>query len=493
MRKDNHFWHVVRKCIEKGNKVLILAHRGELIDQAADKLCTLGVDAQIEQASSYARSVWEPDCVVGTVQTLRGKRLESWPRDYFRLIVTDEAHHATATTYQAIYQHFNALHLGVTATADRADEDSLSDVFESVAFEYSLWDAMKAAHPGPYLCRLTFVQCDLQIDLRSVRTTAGDFNMGDLEARITPMVDSIANAIRQEIGDRKTIVFTPDVGSGMAIASALKSLWDHHGNPFKAEAVWGGDPERDNKIERFHKGEIKILCNCALLTEGFDCPDVSAIVFARPTKSRPLYAQMVGRGTRIATDKENCLIVDFDYLTAKHDLVKPVELFDTTHTDAEMLEIAMQMVHADKDLPLDEAIEKASRAKEERAKIRVVARQRSLKYGRVSYDPIAISDTFGIPWRGTGDLSINKCTQKQAELLTKFGVENADTMSKTRAKTMIDFLIQRRNAGLASMKQTSWLIAKGVPPEEARKMSFEDASKKLDQLFSRRTASVLEA
>ena len=160
------FGMITRKAIEKGNKVLILAHRGELIDQAAEKLCTLGVDAQIEQASSYARSVWEPDCVVGTVQTLRGKRLESWPRDYFRLIVTDEAHHATADTYQAIYEHFNALHLGVTATADRADEDSLSDVFESVAYEYSLWDAMRAPHPGPYLCRLTFVQCDLQIDLR---------------------------------------------------------------------------------------------------------------------------------------------------------------------------------------------------------------------------------------------------------------------------------------------------------------------------------------
>ena len=219
-------------------------------------------------------------------------------------------------------------------------------------------------------------------------------------------------------------------------------------HPFRAEAVWGNDPEREKKIEKFHKGEINILCNCALLTEGFDCKDVSAIVLCRPTKSRPLYAQMVGRGTRIATDKDNCLIVDFDYLTAKHDLVKPVELFDTTHTDAEMLEIAMQMVHADKDLPLDEAIEKASRAKEERAKIRVVARQRSLKYGRVSYDPIAISDTLGMPWRGTGDLSINKATQGQIDLLKKFGVENADTMSKTRAKTMIDFLIQRRNQGL---------------------------------------------
>ena len=387
---------------------MILAHRTELIQQAAEKLDLLGVDAAIEQGEQDARTLWQPDCVVGTVQSLRRARLTTWPRDYFKLIITDEAHHATAKSYQTIYNWFTARHLGVTATADRADDDSLSDVFESVAYEYSMWDAMRASHPGPYLCRLTFVQCDLQIDLRDIRTTAGDFNLGDLEARITPMVDSISNAIRQEIGTRKTIVFTPDIGSGQAIASALKSM------NLAAEAVWGNDPDREGKIRRLHSGETQVLCNCNLLTEGFDCKDVSAIVLCRPTKSRPLFAQMVGRGTRIANGKDNCLIVDFDYLTSKHDLVKATELFDTTCSDNEILDIAMELAKADKELSLDEAVEKAGRIKEERAIVRVKARQRDMKYRKVCYDPISVSDTFGIPWRGTGDISINKCSQAQA-------------------------------------------------------------------------------
>ena len=352
-------------------------------------------------------------------------------------------------------------------------------MFESVAYEYSMWDAMKAPHPGPYLCRLTFVQCDLQIDLRGIRTTGGDFNMGDLEERITPLVDSIANAIRQEIGTRKTLVFTPDVGSAQAIASALRSL------NFEAEAVWGNDPDRERKIRQLHSGKTQILVNCALLTEGFDCQDIAAVVLCRPTKSRPLYAQMVGRGTRIAQGKDNCLIVDFDYLTSKHDLVKPTELFDGTHTDSEMLDIAMDLAKKDKTLALDEAIEKAGRIKEERAIVRVKAREREMKYKKVSYDPLAVCDTFGLPWRGTGDAVAYKATEGQAKALKNMGIDNPESLSRTRAKTLLDMLFARRKANLATHKQVAWLLKMGVDAAEARAMSFENAKTKLDELFSR--------
>jgi superfamily II DNA or RNA helicase len=478
------FGMITRLTIQKGGRVLILAHRSELIQQAASKLDLLGVEAQVEQAGSYARSIWEPDCVVASVQTMRGKRLESWPRDYFRLIITDEAHHATADSYTAITRHFNsARHLGVTATADRADEDELSDIFQSVAYEYSLWDAMKSEYPGPYLCRLTFAQCDLQIDLRGLRKGKEDYTTADLEARITPLVDAIANAVRQEIGERKTIIFTPDVASTMALATALRSIG------LEADYVYGDDPARDGKIAKLRAGESQVIVNCALLTEGFDCPDISAIVLCRPTKSRPLYAQMIGRGTRIAPGKTDCLIVDFDFLTDKHDLVKPTDLFDGTHGDTEVLDIAMELALKDKQLPLDVAIERGEQIKRERALVRVRARQREVRYRKVSYDPLAVYDTLGLPWRGqkNADAISNRATEGQVRYLKNLGVENADSISRGRAKTLIDYLAARRAKGLATAKQVAWLIAKGTDPTDARTMTFDAARAALDQLFNERT------
>ncbi len=476
------FGMVTRKTIAKGGKVLILAHREELIQQADDKLSKLGIVSAIEKASCYARALFEPDCVIATVQTMQKKRLESWSPDYFRLIITDEAHHATAKSYQAIYKHFApAFHLGVTATADRADEDELSDVFESVAYELSLWDAMRAPPPGPYLCRIKFVQCDVQVDLRSIRTTGGDFNQGDLEEAIKPKIEILANAVRQEIDQRKTLIFTPDVGSGQGMASALSSLG------FKAEASWGADPERKRKIAELHAGNIQILCNCALLTEGFDCPDIAAIVLCRPTQSRPLYAQMVGRGTRMAPGKDDCLIVDFDYLTAKHDLVKPVELFDTTHTDVEALACAQELLLKEPGIDLMEAIERGEKISEERKILRIRARERTVKYKKVCYDPMAVFDTMGIPSRHSNpNLVINRATEKQADVLSKMGVDKAETLSKKKASSLIEILFQRRAAGLATMKQVSWLIANGVEPAVARTTKFTDASQMLDRFFQRR-------
>lgn len=472
------FGMLARNRIERGGRVLVLAHRGELIDQAINKLDLLGVEAAVEKADQRARATFEPDAVVATVQTMQRKRLESWPRDHFDLIVTDEAHHATAATYRSIYRHFSgADHLGVTATADRADEESLSKVYESVAYEMSLWGAMTAEDPGPYLCRLKFVQCDVDIDLRDIRTTAGDFNLGDLEARIAPMVETLANAIRQEVGDRKTLVFTPDVGSAQAMASALRSLG------LEAEWVSGDDRDRAGKVAKLHSGEIQVLCNCALLTEGFDCPDIAAIALCRPTKSRSLYAQMVGRGTRLAPGKPDCLLVDFNYLTAKHDLVRPVELFDTSRVDPEILKIAQERADRDPGTDLLDAVEKAKDEHARRQVLRIKAREREVKYRRVSYDPLAVYETFGLPVRGSRDATLRPATEGQVRYLNGFGVTDAANLSKTKASTLIDYLADRRKRNLATLKQVSWAIAKGVPPEEARQLTFPQASALLDQLF----------
>lgn len=490
------FGMITRMCIEKGGRVLILAHREELIGQAADKLDLLGVEATIEQAGQYARAIWEPDCVIGTVQTMRGKRLASWAPDYFKMIITDEAHHATADSYTAIMRHFSGVrHLGVTATADRADDDELSDglihsfqdyelsnTFESVAYEYSLWDAMTAPYPGPYLCRLTFVRRDLEIDLRGLKRTKNDFNSADLAERIAPMVDIIANAAREEIGHLKTIMFAPDVSTAMTFAKAFKEDLG-----INADFVHGEDEDRKRKVAEFRNGAIQLIVNCGILTEGFDCPDVEAIVL-KPTESRPLYAQMVGRGTRIAPGKSNCKIIDFSYLTDKHKLVRPVDLFCRSHKDTESLDIAMDLLMKDKTLALHDAIAKGSRIKQERALVRVKVRQREVKHRRIAYDPLAVCDTMGMPWRGqkNADATANKATEGQVKYLANLGVEGAEGISRARAGTLINFLKDRREKNLATMKQVSWMIAKGCDPAEARAMSFDAAKAYLDGVFNQR-------
>lgn len=475
------FGALARHFIERDERVLVLAHRGELIDQAAETLGRLGIDAGVEKAESYARATFEPQAVIATVQTLQRRRLESWPRDHFGLVIVDEAHHATAETYRNILKYFDSKVLGVTATADRADGTLLGEVFDSLAYEVRLWDAMTDRLPGgPFLSRLKFVQCELGIDLREIRTTAGDLNQADLEEAIRPHIEGLANAIRQEVGDRKTLVFTPDVGSATALASAFKCL------NLSSEWVSGDRPDRSDIVHRFKQGDFQVLTNCALLLEGFDCPDIGAIALCRPTKSRPLLAQMVGRGTRLASGKTDCLVIDFDWLTRKHDLVKPVELFDAETDDPEIVEIAKRMAESGETLDLCDLIEQAKEEKTRRTEYRIRARQRELKYRRTVYDPAEVADIIGVPWRNEAMRYEGTITGKQLSALTKFTkgkMDGLNRLSKRRASTLMDAFVKRSRANLATYSQVVYLIKNGVDPTEARAMTIAEASSRLDEIF----------
>lgn len=475
------FGAIARRVIEDGGRVLILAHRGELLTQAANTLAGGGLDSAIEKADQVARAGgWgDPECVIASVQTMRKKRLESWPKKHFKLVVTDEAHHAPADSYQRIYRHLDPeWHLGVTATADRLDGENLGQVYQSLAHEYSLRNAINDG----WLARLKIVRCETTVNLDQIRTTAGDLNQGDLEDAIAPHIEELANAIRQEIGDRRTIVFTPDVGSGQAMASALSSLG------LKAESISGESKDRDEIIDGFRKGRSRVLVNCQLLTEGFDAPFVSAIVLARPTKSRGLYSQMVGRGTRLSPGKSDCIVVDFAWLTSRHDLVKPTELFDTTGQDSAIQELAAALVESGETDDLMEAIERAEETHKERQRLRIKARERESRYRRVSYDPFAVMDTLGLPSRRESDVALKlKATDRQIGVLEKMGVTDARSMSKRRASMMIDTLFKRRDSGLATLKQVSYLISNGMEPNEARSLPFHEASATLSRMFGSRT------
>jgi superfamily II DNA or RNA helicase len=474
------FGTVIRSVNEDhGKQALVLAHRDELIRQADESLATLGVETAIEKADERARGFLfgEAPCVVASVQTLRGKRLKEWPRDQFKLIVVDEAHHAAAVGYRAILDHFRPdWLLGVTATPDRLDGENLGQVFQSVAYEYPLFRAIQEG----FLCRLKIIRCETGIDLSKIRTTGGDLNQAEIEEAIRPHVQDLANVARKEIGTRRCILFAPDVGSGQAFASALTSI----GVP--AMAIHGDSPDRSSILEDFRHGTFRVLCNCALLTEGYDAPFVSAVILARPTKSRAFYSQCVGRGTRKHPGKADCLIVDFGWITGQHELVRPTELFDTTDTSSEVLELADQLLDSGETDDLLKAIEMAEGKVRERRVIRITAREKDVRYRRVYYDPLAVMDTLDLPNRPESPASYRlKASEKQVQLLEKFGVKHADGLSKRRASLMLDKIFERTKRGLATVKQVSLLISRGCDPDAARGMTKGEASAYLDSIGCR--------
>jgi superfamily II DNA or RNA helicase len=274
--------------------VLVLAHREELIDQGRRALSRHTGDlVTVEKAEQYASG---SRIVMASVQTLKGERLANFARRFSpRLVIVDEAHHAVSPSYRVILDAFpDAKVLGVTATPDRADELAMGQVFDSVAFVYEIQEAIAEG----YLCpiRIQRVLVDA-IDLRGVKTVAGDLNQGQLDAvmSLEEVLHGVVKPTIELAGQRRTIVFTTSVDN----AHRLAEIFNRYA-PDSARAVDGTTaPEERARILRDHKGgAFQFLCNVGVLTEGYDDPAVSCVAMARPTKSRALYAQCAGRGLR---------------------------------------------------------------------------------------------------------------------------------------------------------------------------------------------------
>lgn len=476
---------------ELGKKTLFLAHREELINQAAATLSAIGLDVAVEMGQQNAKAVdaffGDPDVVVGTVQTLQSARLLSWRPDHFGMIITDEAHHARAKSYQSIYGHFShAAHLGITATPDRGDGKNLGAVYASLAYEYPLRTAIRAG----WLVPLVATRLATTVDLRGIKTTAGDFNQGELEERISPLIEQLADATRTEIGSRKAVVFTPDVGSASAFASAL----DQMGVPSYYVAGASGKyslpkEERRRRLQMFRDSEFQVICCCDLLTEGWDQPDVSAVVIARPTRMRNRYAQMVGRGTRIAPDKVDCLVIDFDWTTdsGSKDLATSVDLFDDSETDDEVIEQAQKLLREGKQCnPLD-AIEEATVIVKRALEVKLSGAQ--VAYRRWTYDPVDVGDLVGIKLKRDWDFNPNDpASARQLDYLKSLGMKQPRGLSRWGAGKCIKELSKRREQGLASPSQVQFLRNLGVDLERAKTMKTREASQTIDSLLKLKEA-----
>ena len=461
--------------VAAGDRVLILAHRGELLDQAADKLQkATGLQSAVEKAEQSCKGSWFR-VVVGSVQTLmREKRLNEFAPDYFDTIIIDEAHHALSDSYLRILEHFDGARvLGVTATPDRGDMRNLGAVFESLAFEYTLPRAIRDG----YLCPIQAQTIPLKLDLSGVGVQAGDFRAGDLDSALEPYLEQIAEEMARTCPNRKTVVFLPLINTSRKFRDILNA----HG--FKAAEVNGESKDRAEILSDFEAGRYNVLCNSMLLTEGWDCPSVDCIVVLRPTKVRSLYCQMVGRGTRLSPGKENLLLLDFLWMTERHELCHPAALI--CEDEAVAKKMTEELEGAGGPMDLEEAEQKASLdvvAQREEALAKQLAEQRKKK--RKLVDPlqfemsIQAEDLAGyVPAFGW---EMGPPTDKQIAELERRGIYTGDIGNAGKAAKLLDRLHKRQMDGLTTPKQIRFLEGRGF--QHVGMWSFGAAKSLIDRI-----------
>ena len=469
------FASVAADQVRAGDRVLILAHRGELLEQAADKLQrSTGLVSAVEKAESTCLDSWFR-VVVGSVQTLqRTARLERFPQDYFGTIIIDEAHHAITDGYRRILDYFSgAKVLGVTATPDRGDMRNLGEVFDSLAFEYKLTDAIKEG----YLCKIMAQTIPLQLDITSVTMSGGDYAVGDLGTALDPYLEQIAAEMARRCKSRKTVVFLPLIKT----SQKFRDLLNTYG--FRAAEVNGQSDDRRQLLADFDAGKYNVLCNSMLLTEGWDCPSVDCVVVLRPTKVRSLYSQMVGRGTRLSPGKTDLLLLDFLWMTDKHELCRPADLV------CEDRAVARQMTETLAESGCPEDIEQAAAqasedvvAQREEALAKQLAEQRRKKAKLV--DPlqyemsIQAEDLSGyVPTFGW---EAGPPSEQQTAALEKLGILPDAVESAGKAALLLDRLNKRRDEGLTTPKQIRCLEKYGF--QHVGTWSFEAARHMIDRI-----------
>ena len=469
------FASVAADQVRAGDRVLILAHRGELLEQAADKLQrSTGLVSAVEKAESTCLDSWFR-VVVGSVQTLqRTARLERFPQDYFGTIIIDEAHHAITDGYRRILDYFSgAKVLGVTATPDRGDMRNLGEVFDSLAFEYKLTDAIKEG----YLCKIMAQTIPLQLDITSVTMSGGDYAVGDLGTALDPYLEQIAAEMARRCKSRKTVVFLPLIKTSQKFRDLLNA------KGFRAAEVNGQSDDRRQVLADFDAGKYNVLCNSMLLTEGWDCPSVDCVVVLRPTKVRSLYSQMVGRGTRLSPGKTDLLLLDFLWMTDKHELCRPADLVCEDRTVARQMTEHLAETGCPEDI--EEAAAQASEdvvAQREEAlakQLEVQRRKKAKLVDPLQYEmSIQAEDLAGyVPAFGW---EAGPPSEQQTAALEKLGILPDAVESAGKAALLLDRLNKRRDEGLTTPKQIRCLEKYGF--QHVGTWSFEAAHHMIDRI-----------
>jgi len=446
------FSSVTEEQVGKGHRVLIMAHRGELLEQAAEKLKQAsGLDTVLEKAESSSLGSFIP-VTVGSVQSLcQMSRLSRFPHDYYQDIIVDEAHHCLSDSYRRVLDHFpEANVLGVTATPDRGDMKNLGEFFDSRAYEYSMSTAIKDG----YLCPIKAQMIPLTLDITSVKMSSGDFAAGEIGTALEPYLYQIADEMVHYCAGRRTVVFLPLIATSQKFTQMLND------RGLKAAEVNGTSEDRSEILADFEAGKYDVLCNSMLLTEGWDCPAVDCIVVLRPTKVRSLYQQMVGRGMRLFPGKDHLLLLDFLWMTERHDLCRPSALISKDKKIAEMSDD--KIAKGDEEIDLIEAEEQAERdvlAERERALARELEEMRRRK--RKLVDPLQYALSIAAEdlanYTPTFVWEMAPPSKKQLAFLEGRGIFAEGVTNAGMASLLIDRLVRRQDEGLATPKQI-WLL-----------------------------------
>ena len=462
-----------RKAAGRG-RTLMVAHRIELVRQLAERAELGGLSVEVESGDSLASPLGTlqgaSDVVVATVQTLKGRRLDRWGPRSFGTIVIDEAHHATAASYRTVLDHFpEAKVLGLTATPDRGDKIAIGHVIPSLAFAYGIREGIADG----FLARLRIIPIDWpSMDLSTIavrRQEHGrDFSPEQLakQARREQSIHEVAVPITLERGDRQTLSFHPSVEVAHEVARVMAAHMDAN----RVSSLDGTSNAEDRRevLRRYLCGDVHALANCALFTEGFDAPSTACVAIGRPTQSRSLYAQMIGRGTRLAPGKTDCIVLDFAPANARHSLVSPVDLFVGDDLDPD------ERQRMTRDAMTGEDVMKVVERGEAQAKLREEERQRErersniraeVRYQKRERDPF---EEFDLP-TVEGDARGPRATEKQAAALNEIlGMTTAGSLSRRQASVLMDEHVKRRSANLPSFKQCRLLAEKGLRTDLTR-------------------------
>jgi superfamily II DNA or RNA helicase len=507
--KTIYFAHIANEFKSRG-RIMMLAHREELITQGRDKMeIVTGIRGDIEMGESYAhRGYFKSEIVVSSIQTHNAgkeddKRMTDFDPMEFSLLIIDECHHVCSPSYIRVIKHYqkNPLLkvLGVTATPDRTDEEALGKIFTSCAYEYYINDAITDGWLVDVDQQVVYVK---SLDLSYIKTTAGDLNGKQLNEvlEFEENLHGIADPILKESGDKKTLVFAASVAQAERIAEIL-----NRGKSDSARFVCGATPKeiRRRMFSEYRERKFQYLVNVGVATEGFDEPDIEIVAVARPTKSRCLYTQMLGRGTRPCSDiatllndlensdsrkgtiissrKPKVLILDFVGNAGKHKLVGPTDVLGGKFSDEV---VARAKKSAEKSGKTGDVMTELAKAEQEikkeysrkndaasRERIRIHAQYSTAKVN--PFDVLDVDPRREVAWHKG-----RPATPKQIAALERFKVDAAGPvngyLSFTHASQLLDNLVRRAEKHLCSFKQAGFLRKRGIEPEN---VSFATAGK----------------
>lgn len=500
---------IAEEQVRRGKRVLLLAHRNSLLLQGQNSIeNATSIHVGFEGGKSHPCK--DDRIIVSSVQTLsREDRLTKFNPKAFGLIMVDEAHHIPAKTYKTIMEYFGeAKVLGVTATPKRGDNTDVSTLFGTVVSEYTLASAIKDGWLSP----IKVQQCPITIDVSGVNLQSGDYAACEIGAALLPYLDAVADAIIEKAQGRKTIIFAPLVSTAVGMVELLRK------KGARADYVAGERKDSPEIMEAYHNGEIDILVNSLLLTEGYDEPSISCVVNLRLTKSEALLTQIIGRGTRLFPGKEDLLVLDFLWkdkekrkrlntqalIAAGDDSIPTEELAsvlsacaDDTNGEAvdvfEAVEEAKVRAKEQREAALAKALADAQ-FKEERA--RKLAEERNYytetakkakewgknagyyallrpnvevvysanEYTEGFVDVVSINDptlkALGLADYLTSDADWEQCEPSEAQLkmLSTLGVPTEFVVNSGQASFLLNDLFERRKNGLCSYKQAKMLL-----------------------------------